>query len=938
VPPLTIGRWELDERSKRGLIVGALLALAVFGAFASGLGGDFTNWDDDWLVVDNPWIKDADATAIGNILNPWVPERIRNQLGAEYLPLRDLSYMADDALHGLHPAGYHVSSLLIHILAVLALAAAVWRFTRMPALAIGTAAVFGLHPVQVECVTWIAGRKDVLAGLCGALGALCWARARETRGAFPTGAYLGSIVFCLLAVTSKYTAMVWPAMLIVGELLAPPRGGLRGTRFQRAAWLAPHLLVVVVFVAGIAVPVASRGLIREEWYGSGYAASFATAGVAICAYLQTIALPFPLQTAVDFPVFGDTQPAIAWSCTALVLLTIAAAVALAVRLVLADPKGAHAPRAAAAAMLLFLGALFPMSNVVNAIGTLYAERYLYLAMIGVGIGLGAVAQWAWRRRAGQGRVVLGVLGAAGLLWGVTAAFRAPAWDGSVAIWEDVLAKDAVHHTAHFNLGNHYFVQATKRRGEGRDALLAKAETLQRLAVQERHRSFYSIPERAESALALTRSAQGEITGPDGALEWYARALQSTRTAVAAMPEGGRDRGPRERFMAEILANRGQVLAQMGRTADALADFDAALALRGDLGVAHLNKGIVLGRTAGKDDRKLDDAVAALQEAINLQPRNVEAMLNLVALYLQRRRPAKALAVADRALRIAPDSVEARFYRGIVLGNTGRTSEARALFEAMVVESDPLARGAGALGLGTVYEQEGDIAMALRAYFAATRDPILQRSVALGGIKVRLRGVMMQQAESIWKNDELDIVAKQEQMLPFLEVAAQMGSESAKESGRNAAYNLGSRAYNKGTPEDLERARGYFERCAAIDPESAKAYLGLAAVARKQEDPHGVAAALSEALQIEDASDEAREEIVYQAAGFEAARALLLWNDGNGDMDEVREALGNAERLDPKHRSLLQIRAQIESTDERGDFAVALAAAETLAKLTEHGND
>lgn len=913
----------------------------MFLAFAPGLGGDFTNWDDDWLVVDNPWIKEVDGASISTILNPWVPERIRNQLGAEYLPLRDLSYMADDALHGLHPAGYHLSNLLIHILGVLALAAAVWRFTRLPLLAIGTAAVFGLHPVQVECVTWIAGRKDVLAGLCGALGALCWARAREQRdgeNGFPTAAYAGSLVFVLAAVGSKYTAMVWPAMLLVAELLTPPRAGLRGTRFRRAALLVPHLVLVVAFVAGIAVPVASRGLLREGFYGSGYGATFATAGVVICSYWRTIALPYPLQTAIDFPVYGDSEPVIAWTAAVLVLLTLGAAIGLGAGLLRRDPVRAHGPRAAAVAVLVFLGALFPMSNVVNAIGTLYAERYLYLSMIGVGIAAGALAQWAWSRRAGAGTAVLAGLGVLGVVWGGTTAGRAPAWDGSVSIWEDVLSKDPVHHTAHFNLGNHWFVQATKLRGAARGELLSLAEANQRLAVHERHRSFYSIAERAEAALALTLAAQGKLDGEDGARAWYERALESTRTAVAAMPPESRDRGPRERFMAEIYIGRGQVHQQMGRADAALRDFRLALKLRPDLAVAHLNVGIMLGRRAGSDERTLDDAVGHLQEAIALQPRNVEALLNLVALYLQRRRPAKALATTEEALRVAPRSVEARFYRGIVLGNTGRTPEARALFESMVTEADPLARGAGALGLGTVYEQEGDIRSALAAYFAATRDPILQRSVALGGVKVRLRGVMMEQAEHIWKNDALDIIEKQEQMLQFLEVAAQMGSESAVESGRNAAYNLGSRAYNKGTPEELEKAIGYFKRCATIDPESAKAYLGLAAVARKQGDPHGVAAALSEALQIEKASDEAREEIVYQAAGFEAARALLIWNDGNGDMAEVREALGNAERLDPKHRSLLQIRAQIESTDERGDFGVALQASETLAKLEEHGND
>jgi hypothetical protein len=168
-----------------------VLALATLAAFAPGLPAAFTNWDDDWLVVENPWIARADVESVATILDPAVPPRVRDQLGSEYLPLRDLSYLFDHFWWGLVPVGYHLTSLLLHVVGALALAGAAWRVTRRPALALGVGAVFALHPVQVEAVTWVASRKDVLAGACGALAALCWADFRATGR---RGTYAGSLL------------------------------------------------------------------------------------------------------------------------------------------------------------------------------------------------------------------------------------------------------------------------------------------------------------------------------------------------------------------------------------------------------------------------------------------------------------------------------------------------------------------------------------------------------------------------------------------------------------------------------------------------------------------------------------------------------------------------------------------------------------------------
>src|SRR5437762_2011459 len=134
------------------------LALAVIAVYAASLRGGFLNYDDDWLIENNPVLRRSGALrAIWTDLGP----DTRQQLGAEYLPVRDTLMWLEVRLVGVDPHALRVVSLLLYLAAVLLLRAylrATLPRAGVPAAVAELAAfLFALHPVHVESVAWLAG-------------------------------------------------------------------------------------------------------------------------------------------------------------------------------------------------------------------------------------------------------------------------------------------------------------------------------------------------------------------------------------------------------------------------------------------------------------------------------------------------------------------------------------------------------------------------------------------------------------------------------------------------------------------------------------------------------------------------------------------------------------------------------------------------------------
>jgi Tfp pilus assembly protein PilF len=219
----------------RDLLVGTTLLVVVAFTYAPAREHDFVSFDDNIYVTQNEYVQSG-LSAEG------LRWSLTAHSGGNWHPLTWLSLMTDAELHGTDPAGFHRTNVLIHALNTL-LVFWLLRMTtgaRVPSALV--AALFGLHPLHVESVAWVAERKDVLSTCFGLLTLIAYAR--WTRR--PSGlAYAGILTLFGLSLMSKSMLVTLPFVCLLLDFW--PLGRMRTSGVQGAAG------------------VDALGLLKEKW-------------------------------------------------------------------------------------------------------------------------------------------------------------------------------------------------------------------------------------------------------------------------------------------------------------------------------------------------------------------------------------------------------------------------------------------------------------------------------------------------------------------------------------------------------------------------------------------------------------------------------------------------------------------------------------------------
>jgi tetratricopeptide (TPR) repeat protein len=193
----------LRSPRNRAWLLGLLLVAATLLAYQPAWQAGFI-WDDDEYVTDNPLL-----TAPDGLKRIWFSLDSPSQ----YFPLTYTVFRIERSLWGLDSAGYHWVNILLHA----ANALLVWRLLGRLSVpgAWLAAAIFALHPVQVESVAWVTELKNVLSLFFFLLALLAWVEFVEDRPK-PLWRFYGlALMFCALALFSKTTACTLPAALLL---------------------------------------------------------------------------------------------------------------------------------------------------------------------------------------------------------------------------------------------------------------------------------------------------------------------------------------------------------------------------------------------------------------------------------------------------------------------------------------------------------------------------------------------------------------------------------------------------------------------------------------------------------------------------------------------------------------------------------------------------
>jgi len=553
------------KRSVSPVWRGLLLAAITIIAYLPALRGGFI-WDDDAYVT-----KNAMLTAPDGLRQIWFSAHRQSQ----YFPLTYTTLRFERGLWGLNPQGYHAVNVLFHALNALVL----WLLLRRWSVpgAWLAAAIFALHPVQVETVAWITELKNVQSTLFYLLAVWAWVKFAGKPTAPPWRFYWLALFFHALALLSKTTACTLPAALL---LVLWWRGEAIGWR--RMVQVVPFLLL------GVAM-----GLVSVWWEGhlGNYVADAGVRlGLVDKALIATRAVWFyaakvfwPVNLAFSYP---------RWEIDArapLQYLGLAGCVALALVLWW---RRQTLGRGITAGVIFFVAALSPLLGFIPLYTfrfSFVADHYQYLACAGLIIPFAALISSRLIGR--RDRRTIGLCLAGGLLvaLGLLTWKRAHIHADERRLWQDTLAKNPTSWMAHCNLAYSFLHE-----GQTGEAIRQFQEAL-RLKPDDAE-------VRNNLANAFARAGRN-----DEAIGQYQEALRLNPDHATAH------------------YNLGLTLLSKGRLDEAIHRLQAATRLKPDDPMMHNNLGAALLKKG-----QIAEAIRQFQEALRLKPDYPDARKNLDA--------------------------------------------------------------------------------------------------------------------------------------------------------------------------------------------------------------------------------------------------------------------------------------------------------------------
>lgn len=656
----------------------ALVLAIVAAVYWRGLAGEFV-YDDLWLVGRNPAIHSLERLPEAFVRAHWdVADPAQAARVGYWRPLTSVALFTGYALGGGDPPAFHVVSLVCHLAAIALAFLLALRLTRSTPAALATALLFGLHPVQVEAVSWISAVNDPLSGafcLAALLAHLRW-RERGSRG-WP----LATAPLFALGLLAKESAIAFLPLVLALDAGRPVAAG--EARF-RPVWraFAPALGVLVLYwLARIAVfGDAFAGFDRiTSHLDATFAREITLRIELIGGALALLVAPLRLNLFREVrPEVTATDAAVWLGALALVLWVLATSLAWRRR-----------SRLVLAALLVMLAGIAPAFVRIESIGRFpLSERFLYLSVFGVAL-LATTCAMRWLARL----PALTLLALLALASGLKSHARTAFWADEESVFRASAAASPRSMYVQWGLGR---VLLDKFRRTSDLATLDEANRAA-LAAQDLWSTDDPSVLRTNDDILQANLEHGwcqilcALHRPDecslgeaelvfgGIVERFAdspaaycglgvaQRLQGKLVEAEAAFRRALELNPRHHESWFALA---QMLIEQRRWSDALAAFDRCVQLEPDDVVSLLQ----LAKAAIELDA-MDRARQALSRVRRLEPENPDALIQLGVLAARERRFDQAVEFAESALKLDGAHGEAHLLRANALVQAGQVSRA-----------------------------------------------------------------------------------------------------------------------------------------------------------------------------------------------------------------------------------------------------------------------
>jgi protein O-mannosyl-transferase len=599
---------EVMGTAKSKLLLSLLLALATLGVYSPVLRNGFISYDDDRYVTDNPQVQ----AGLKWTTVSWAFTTFEQ---ANWHPLSWISHALDWQIFRLNPSGHHFTSLIFHCVNVLLLFQILCWFTGSTLRSALVAAVFAIHPLNVESVAWVAERKTLLSMMFFLLAIAAYGWYVKRPG---IARYLLVMLLFAAGLMSKPMMITLPFVLLLLDYW--PLSRMRLDVSASDTSFAPHaesigklcleklpLLFLSLSSAVVTMLAQHAGGAVVSTNRISLTLRIGNAVVSYGLYLKKMVWPSNLAILYPFP---QSLPWFEIAAAAVLLVLITAGV-------LAKHQKA---RYLAVGWFWYLGTLVPMIGLVQVGNQAMADRYAYLPLVGPFLMIvWGLADWA-QHRAVDTRILAAASVAAMLALSWTTHIQLSYWHDDFRLWTHTLAVNPRNYVAENNFG-----LALARQGR-RDLAAAHFRSAAALA-----------PNDATSQLNLGVYAQEEGHVQQAVMH-YQRVLE-----LAADPQ----------LRASAYANLGTISFANHDYPRAKQYFDSVLQLNRPFPIVLQDLGLIALR-----DGEHDAAIGSFSRLVTLQPSDVNYFL-LARAFHQAGRDADAVWAYQQAVHFSKDIAQTR---------------------------------------------------------------------------------------------------------------------------------------------------------------------------------------------------------------------------------------------------------------------------------------
>ena len=655
------------------LIMGAI-AVIVFLVLKTCLDNQLTNWDDPGYVKDNALVKDISRDGIKNIFS--------TAIMGNYHPLTILSYAIEYSYVRLEPYIYHRDSLIIHVLATMAIFWLVLLLTHKNIAAIITALLFGLHPMHIESVAWIAARKDVLYGLFYALSCIFYIYYVRSVSGEKWIHYLLALLLFGCSILSKPVAVSLPIVLFLIDFFNKRKffkaqntsDSVGGTNFNPIIYIEkiPFFLISIGFgIRSLADQQDFKALNNLDVHFN-VIERISLGAYALITYCWKAIVPIGLSNFYPYP--EKVNDALPYTYYFYPLALIA--------LIFLLWKFAHKNTAVVFGSLFFLVNIALLLQFLPVGGAILADRYTYIPYIGLFFIIGWYAAYIVEHNPSLGKITLVGIGAYIAVLGFLSNQRCMVWYDTLSLWRDEVEKHPDVPSAFNNLGFEYFnrgnqIPDPKTRNLYFDSsalLMKEAIRLQPnfvnpyVSLGEIARTRENFPEaksyyykalqlskgddthNAYLGLAIIYCITGQQAGGRGLnpAPYYDSAQYCFRTALKVKP-----------YFPEAHSNYGNFFDMMHNFDSSLKEYSLSILQNPDMYASYLNRARLLQR-----HNKCDEAFKDFTRALEVSPDMGEIYYSRAYCYMQKGDKRQALQDVEHARALGFTQIDPAFYQAL----------------------------------------------------------------------------------------------------------------------------------------------------------------------------------------------------------------------------------------------------------------------------------